>query len=293
MTNLGEELSDEEIIFERKPKGCKNNSLNAEYRGTPPSEQAQKSNFSTHAPTTWTISNEPRSTTLMTTSADTDTPRLAEFWTEDETSENKVLLSPSGRSDVSSELSQMPKETPSPVTPKSLSISSVATDMEMRKCSHDFLTPPLQTSSCSLLQSQLKDGSTSAEQSSTPADSPSCPDVPKELTRTLSNETGVTSPSTGSSKKPVSPVTDVVLTIPDEAESKAVQGTGKEFLCGDMKYHTGNPNTETKLGDVTDNEGGGIMETRANDNGPEEESCTGELLVIQGCFYWLFLIVRK
>ena len=248
MANFGEELSDEEIIFERKPRGRKSETSsdtpqsNDNANRDVPSEQFEKSgNYSTHAPAIWTITETPRSTPLMTVSTTTEKARIADLWMINETpSEMAHLLSPSGSS-VMSEQSCMPKE------------ASVAAESEIWKypqeCHSLPESPVASTSGSTLLASQSKNGFSKLAEDcpiSFLTDSCTFPNVSEQLTRSVSTETGITKSSAELSKTPFPLVSDVIITIEDEKCSK------KALLCenycssGATIYPTENPNVDAR-----------------------------------------------
>ena len=210
MTNFGEELSDEEIIYERKPKGLNKTTTGSKPGDSAPSEQAVRfENSSKHAPNIWTMTDTPRSTPLMTPPIATDRKNADQFWMEDETSEMEHLLSPSGGS-LSSEMSFELKDTAPSVAP---TLVTPYAAMESKP------------------QSQIKDdSSTSAEDCSLSTSTPSASfsNVPENVKSAVATESGITSAANESSKKPVSPVTDIVITIPDEGDLAEVVTSANE-----------------------------------------------------------------
>ena len=286
MTCFGEELSDEEIIFERKVSGSKNETnpgssqSNTRSSGTAPSEQCEQSTYvSTHAPTTWTLTDTPRSTPLMTASTVSETPKTG-VWLVNETSELKHLLSPSDTLG-SSEQSCSPNETP----PSASRTPSLASDLEIwissKEChsapespngfvpaeSWTFIDKPEFTK----LDSQFQNGPTNTAKDrsrSPPVDSSSLPNMPHEFICPVSMETSATSSSKESCKVPVSTWSDVSINIEDEEDSKWVVVSERECSIQEVQLR-GTPRVETKA-DV-DKEKGHKVATKTD---AESESST-------------------
>ena len=278
MTNFGEELSDEEVIFEKKPRGSRSETpsntpqSNTNANGDVPCEQFETSgNHSTHALAVWTITDTPRSTPLMTVSPATDTARINDLWMINETPSEMIhLLCPSGSSVMSEQSWTPPKE------------ASVPAESEVWKYPRECHTLPESskgsTSGSTLLASQSKNGfSTLAEKCSISilTDSSTSPTVPEELTRFVSTETAITNSSAELSKTPVPPVSDVVITIEDEKCSKRALVCENYCSSGEMIFPTENPDVDVKAAVSKDEGCKGFSEPTATDKGCESLMASG------------------
>lgn len=279
MTNFGEELSDEEIIFERKPRGSRSElassstpQSNTNANRDVPSKQFETSgNHATHAPAVRTITDTPRSTPLMTVSSVTDTARIADLWMINETPSEMIhLLCPSGSSVMSEQSWTPPKE------------ASVPAESEIRKYSRECHTLPesskASTSGSTLLASQSKNGfSTLTEKCSIPilTDSSTSPTVPEQLTRSVSTETAITNSSAELSKTPVPPVSDVVITIEDEKYSKRALVFENYCSSGETIFTTENPDVDAEAAVSKDTGCKGFSKPIATDKGCESLMASG------------------
>ena len=236
MTNFGYEQSDEEIIYERELQGQNKTSPHTNERD--PSEQAVTFNtYSTDAPKTWTMSETPRSTPLMAAPTVPNTKKVDDFCVECEASEMERLLSPPGSS-LSSETSFVPRNSLHSVSHTSTTPSTVSesrpqgTDGELFPIS----TPPLEC--------QIKHGSSASGEefsSLTPTHSVSFSDEPGNTESAIAAEApGVVSAPNESSKKPVSPATDIVITIEDDEDPSEVRTSGNESRTQEFTHPSGN-----------------------------------------------------
>lgn len=278
MTNFGEELSDEEIIFERKPRGSRSETSsntpqwNTNANGDVPCEQFETSgNHSTHAPAVWTITDTPRSTPLMTAFPATDTARITDLWMINETPSEMIhLLCPSGSSVMSEQSWMPPKE------------ASLPAESEMWKYSRECHILPESskpsTSGSTLLASQSRNGfSTLAEKCSISVltESSTSPNVPEQLIRSVSTETTITNSSAELSKTPVPPVSDVVITIEDEKYSKRALVCESYCSSGETIFPTENPDVDAKAAVNKDEGCKGFSEPTATDKGCESLMASG------------------
>lgn len=259
MSNFGNEQSDEEIIYERELQDQNKTSSYTDQRA--PSTQGVTFNtYSTDAPKTWTMSDTPRSTPLMTAPTASNTKKGNNFWVECETSEMEHLLSPSGSS-LSSETSSVPRNAPHPVFPASTTPSTVS---ESRPQGSDEKLSPMSTPS---LESQIKHGSSASVEecsSSTPTHSVSFSDESGNTEGSVATEAhGVVSTPNKSSKKPVSPVTDIIITIEDDEDPSEVHTSLNESQTQAFTHPSGN--SELGVKDDVAKAPNGIMGTEKTD----------------------------
>ena len=274
MTKIGEELSDEEVIFERKPDGINKTTSERTPSNSAPSERAVKfeENSSKHAPESWTMTDTPRSTPLMTAPAAVDTKMRDKFWIEDETLEMERLLSPSTDSLLSEMSCELEKASPS-VAPL---LATRSTSME----SKEQIRPPQEsrvtfsTAPTPSHESQIKDDSSASAENCSASNSEhstSSFGVPENLKSAVATETRLPGASNESCKRPVSPVTEVVINIPDEDDLTEVVTPRNERWTQESMYQSGNSGNRE---DVTKGPINGDMKRDQSGKGLKEEMAT-------------------
>ncbi|KAL9954458.1 hypothetical protein ACROYT_G041999 [Oculina patagonica] len=244
---LSEELSEEEVIFDRTAiERNKKSSKGASPKSTPNTsprrqksarESYQSTDHATQEQKIWTLTDTLKSTPLMAVPTILDTPRT-EVWTVNEVSESKSLDSSFTTSSLSDLSTWTPTKTTRSASLTSVSVISLTSEADI--CVSDLTsstrssTPPSGLTEKTVLshvplttQSRLGP-STSSELTvpdheslhpSTPKESSSLsllPTASGELTRTLSMATD--SSSTESCKTPVAPRNEVVITMDDDDE---------------------------------------------------------------------------
>lgn len=259
MTNFGNEQSDEEVIYERELQG-QNKTPPYTNQRAPSTQGVTFDTYSTDAPKTWTMSDKPRSTPLMTAPTAPNTKKGNNVWVECETSEIERLLSPSGSS-LSSESSSVPRNSPHSVSAASTTPSTVS---ESRPQESDEKFSPM---SSPPLESQIKHGSSASVEefsSSTPTHSVSFSDESGNTEGAVATGAhGVVSAPNESSKNPVSPVADIIITIEDDEDPSEMHTSRNE--CHTQAFTHPSGNSEFGVKDDVAKAPNGIMGTEKTD----------------------------
>ncbi|XP_078342703.1 uncharacterized protein LOC144628472 isoform X2 [Oculina patagonica] len=261
MGYLSEELSEEEVIFDRAAmERNKKSSMSTSPKSTPNTSPGRpKSTSASYQPTDhetqeqkiWTLTTTPKSTPLMVVPTLDDTPST-EVWTINEISESNSLDSSFTTSSLSDLSACNWTQTETPRSASLTAVSSMSLTSELDICSSDLqsLTPSLTlqfntteetipssfpSATRSRLDPYTPSELTIPESSLTPNPSTSkefsnlclLPSASDELTRSLSMATDSTSSSTESCKTPVAPRNEVVITMDDDDDKEIIYTSEK------------------------------------------------------------------
>ena len=257
---FSEELSEEEVIFDRTAMGrTKKSSMGSSPKSTPNTSPRrpksapasyQRTDHETQEQKIWTLTNTPKSTPLIAVPAVDDSPST-EVWTVNEIPESKSLDSSFTTSSLSDLSTWTPTETPRSASLTSVSLVSLTSETDI--CGADLAPStrslnlpyditeeisssplplatqlklvPSTSSELTIPESSLSPHPSTSKESSNLSLLPTSSD---ELTRTLSMATNSSSFSTESCKTPVAPRNEVVIAMDDDDEEEIIYVTNEK-----------------------------------------------------------------
>lgn len=240
-TDFDQDVSDEEIIFERKASRSKEQvSKDKPESKSATSPPEQTINYAPHPPTSFT--EVPQDTGA------TGRP-IAEVWIVNETSESVTPACTSTTSPMSEPSTWTPNETPSSSPRNVLSSTSLTSESDSWTCFKDAKPTPTPTSEenwtltdktdstpLGVQATPVRSASVTESANSTATESSCSTKFSEESTCRVPMETDATNSSTESCKTPVAPLNEVVITMEDEEEVKLVLVSSNECSSGELLY---------------------------------------------------------